>query len=120
MEKCWYYILDEDKEPVPEPDLTKWAEWFESSNRVVRRNTTSVTMKRGDQEKNVGEITISTVFLGLDHSFTGNPPLLFETMVFGGPLDQQQERCSTWEGAEMMHEKMMERVKLAVKELNDD
>lgn len=25
---------------------------------------------------------VSTVWLGLDHSFTGSPPLIFETMVF--------------------------------------
>ena len=40
----------------------------------------------------------STVFLGLDHQLTEDgPPLLFETMVFGGPLSGETDRCSTWE-----------------------
>jgi len=34
------------------------------------------------------------------------PPLLFETMIFNGPDDgEYQERCSTWEEAEAMHER---------------
>jgi hypothetical protein len=36
-------------------------------------------------------------------------------MIFGGPLDQECDRCSTWEAAEKMHEKMMERVRLGAK-----
>ena len=31
-----------------------------------------------------GEATISTVYLGLDHSFGNGPPLFFETMIFCG------------------------------------
>lgn len=31
---------------------------------------------------NVGDIWISTVWLGLDHNFTGTVPMIFETMVF--------------------------------------
>lgn len=30
----------------------------------------------------IGELFVSTVFLALDHAFSG-PPLLFETMIFG-------------------------------------
>lgn len=55
----------------------------------------------------VGDVTISTMFVGLDHS-GGKPtsrPLLFETMIFGGKHDRWQDRCSTWEEAEAMHER---------------
>lgn len=40
---------------------------------------------------------VSTVWLGLDHSYDGGPPLIFESMVFGHrhPLDQVQRRYST-------------------------
>ncbi|MDJ0342238.1 hypothetical protein QMK19_03430 [Streptomyces sp. H10-C2] len=39
---------------------------------------------------------ISTVWLGLNHSFLGDgPPILFETMVFGGGEDQDQT-CWRW------------------------
>jgi hypothetical protein len=58
----------------------------------------------------IGNARVSTVFLGLDHSFGDGPPVLFETMVFGGPLDQEQERCCTWEEAEAMHAAMVARV----------
>lgn len=39
---------------------------------------------------------VSTVWLGIDHSFTPDgPPLIFETMVFGGPMDMYTRRYST-------------------------
>ncbi len=31
---------------------------------------------------NIGRFTVSTVFLSLDHSFSGKKPVLFETLVF--------------------------------------
>lgn len=101
-----HYIL-EDHNPILEPDVLKWGKWFESANRIVRKDVATVKL----DGKNLGEITISTVFLGLDHSFGGGPPMLFETLVFGGPLDGEMDRCGTWEAAEKMHEAMVERVK---------
>ena len=79
-----------------EPDLTKWACWFETSNRRVARDT-------------VNGISVSTVFLGLDHQFGDGPPMLFETMTFG-PSDHEQlcERCSTWEEAEEQHRRVVQ------------
>lgn len=92
-----HYILDGHK-AVP-VDLITWAKWFEATkNRHVARET-------------IGDADISTVFLGLDHSFGDGPPLLFETMVFGGSLDQEQDRCTTWEQAAAMHAAMCERVR---------
>lgn len=91
------YILD-GHEVVEEPDLMKWAEWFEKAERHVNRET-------------IDGVDISTVFLAMDHSFGHGPPMLFETMVFGGKLDEDQDRCSTWEQAEKMHKDMCERVR---------
>ena len=53
------YILV-DKTPVPEPDLDAWGAWFESpsTNRVVEQT-----------ELFGGLVMVSTVFLGLNHSF---------------------------------------------------
>lgn len=104
------YVLS-GHDAIVEPDLMKWAKWFETANRTVRKDTAKITL---DGEP-VGNVDVSTVFLGLDRSFGQGKPLLFETMVFGGPLDQECERCSSWEAAEKMHEKMCERVKLAAK-----
>src|SRR5262245_56982096 len=86
------YILD-GKMPKP-VDLMTWAKWFETTDRHVAKT-------------NVGNMRFSTVFLGIDHSFGGGQPLLFETMIFGMPAqqDEYQERCSTWEEAEAMHER---------------
>ena len=50
-----------------------------------------------------GDVRVSTVFLGLDHQFGSGPPLLFETMIFGGEHNEYQERYSTWEEAEAGH-----------------
>lgn len=30
----------------------------------------------------VGDLEVSTVWLGIDHSFLGGPPIIFETMIF--------------------------------------
>lgn len=54
---------------------------------------------------------VSTVFLGLDHGWGEGPPILFETMVFGGPLDQEMERYCTWDEAVAGHERWVQRVK---------
>ena len=101
------YILD-GHNPVPEPDLMKWGEWMQTANRTVKITTGSIS-SQGDY---IGDIRVSTVFLGLDHSFGGKAPVLFETMVFGGLMDQSQDRCSTWEAAEQMHDKMCEKCKV--------
>lgn len=60
-------------------------------------------------------VIVSTVFLGLDHSFGGETPILFETLVFNGPMDGEMERYTTWDEAEIGHAKMCERVKSAGK-----
>ena len=52
----------------------------------------------------IGDAKVSTVWLGLDHElgFDG-PPLIFETMIFGGEHDKFQERYSTEEQARARH-----------------
>ena len=84
-----HYILD-GKNPVP-ADLMTWAKWIDDP----KKRRVALDEKNG--------VRVSTVFLGLDHSFGGAVPLLFETMIFGGEHDEHQERCTTWEQAEAMH-----------------
>ncbi len=69
-------------------------------------------------ETNVGQYRVSTVFLNVDHGFglkPDQPPILFETMVFGDeaddPVDQHMERYSTWDEAEAGHKKIVEGLK---------
>ena len=91
------YILD-NHTPIPEDDVLKWGMWFETNDRIVKKTI-------------IGDIRISTVFLGLDHSYGEGSPLLFETMIFGGKYHEDQDRCSTWDEAEKMHERMVKKVK---------
>lgn len=90
------YILDENKSPV-KASFEEWAGMFQSQNRVVAKTSTWN-----------GEV--STVFLGLDHQYGDGPPLIFETMVFGGTRDQDMERYSTWAEAEAGHAAMVKLV----------
>ena len=93
-----YYILDGHE--VKECDLMTWAKWFGKADRGDRKVA----------RETIGDSEISTVFLGLDHSFGGGSPLLFETMVFGGKLDGEMDRYSTWNEAVLGHKAMAERV----------
>ena len=62
-------------------------------------------------EEGTVTVEISTVFLGLDHSFgMEGPPVLYETMVFGGKLSDHQERYHTREEAFRGHQRWVKRV----------
>lgn len=85
--------------PVPVSDVIEWALEFEKTNRVVAKS-------------HVGDLLISTVFLGVDHNFLDiGPPLLFETMVFdenGDGIDRQ--RYSTWDEAQAGHDAIVKKL----------
>ncbi len=55
-------------------------------------------------------ITVSTVSLVVANE---PPSLLFETRVFGGPLDDQYEHYATREEAEVGHRRWVEKVRFA-------
>lgn len=80
------YILDAEGNAVPTDNLMEWGAWFETADRKIARDK----LKIGDET-----VTVSTVFLGLDHGFGRGGPVLFETLVFGGPHDQDERRYST-------------------------
>lgn len=96
------YILNDSGKPVPAWSIEAWGRWFETADRTVAK-------------EKVGDCEVSTVFLAMDHRFADDgPPILWETMVFGGKLDQEQDRCSgSREQAEAMHARMVQRVKEA-------
>ena len=79
-------------------DVQTWAKWYEQADRQVAFDV-------------CGEGRVSTVFLGIDHRFVGQgPPVLYETLVFGGPLNGEQSRSATWPDAERDHASMVARV----------
>jgi len=93
------YILDETGNPKIEPDLLKFAKWFEKADRHIGFTTIKKTQ-------------ISTVFLGTDHNFCGcGKPILWETMIFEGKLDGYQKRYSSKEKAIEGHKQAVEKVK---------
>jgi hypothetical protein len=96
------YRILKDGELIPATEL-EWAVWL--------RDKPAQRVDRTTLETPGGSVTISTICLGIDHSFGEGPPLWFETMVMGGPLNQEMERYSTLEEARAGHQAMVERVK---------
>jgi hypothetical protein len=84
-------------QPVVCRDLMTWARWFETADRCVRLT---------EQD----DVVVSTVFLGLDHSWGDHKPELFETMVFINGSSGDMERYSTWDEAEAGHDRWVAKV----------
>jgi hypothetical protein len=73
-----HYILEGTESKAPKAvDLITWAQWMETfENRRIALDT-------------IGGITVSTVFLGVDHNFSGEGgPILFESLVTAKYLDE--------------------------------
>lgn len=98
------YILDEDHN-TRLASTDEWARWM-SEHHSRRVELTEM-----------GNISVSTIFLGLDHNYSSEgPPLLFETLVFGGPNDQEKmRRYSTWDEAVEGHKEVVKEVKSQVR-----
>jgi hypothetical protein len=98
-----YYMLL-DGEIAEEPDHTKWSQWYDCSYEKVRR-VASTKVEYG---------TVETTFLAMNMTLSKtDPPLLFETKVKGGYLDNEGERYSTLEEAKAGHEAWVARVRAA-------
>lgn len=90
-----YYIL-KNKIPQPVSDVIEWAKEFDGSPIHV------------DLTQLPNNVSVSTVFLGIDHNYGDGKPILFETMIFGGEHDGYQKRYSTWGQAEQGHKEAIE------------
>lgn len=96
-----YYTLDENHNPVPTEDILVWGRFREKHKRVALDH--------------LSDCWLSTVFLGIDHSFGDHgPPILFETMAFKGKYDGHgigdeimQERYATWDEAVAGHTRIL-------------
>lgn len=94
-----HWILDDDKRPI-KADLMTWAAFFENQNN---RRIAATDIENG--------VHVSTVFLGVDHQFGKGPPLLFETMIFGGPLHEQCWRYASYDDAAIGHKMAVKKAK---------
>ena len=102
MTPAHYYVLDDDWNPIRCDDPLAWGHWFETAERHLAH----------DLQEGPGavKIRISTVFLGLDHNWGDGPPILWETMVFGGILDGFQARYATKAQALAGHQEVCRQV----------
>ena len=92
-----------DGEPMPD-------DWFDASKYPRGEAKWSTEQRVGRTV--VGECTVSTVWLfGIDHGWGGGPPIIFETMVFGGEHDQQLRRYCTEESAMRGHLETVDRLR---------
>lgn len=96
------YIILQGGAVVQCKDLITWAEWMENTDRTVARDV-------------IGNKHVSTVFLGIDHSF-GAPnarPILFETMLFEKDnfSDLYCARYATFDEAKAGHKAAVEKVR---------
>ena len=58
------------------------------------------------------DVVVSTVWLGINHNwYDDGPPIIFETMVFGGPRDQEMERYATEAAAIAGHLAMVDELR---------
>ena len=108
-----WYMLDDDKNVVPVPDQKDY--------RFIEDHVLDPERKRVALDQ-VGEYRVSTVFLGLDHSFFGEgPPVVFETMIFADKKDIASDvyckRYCTWNEAVVGHK---EAIEWAYKERRED
>lgn len=85
--------------------LMEWANRFETADQTR-------DMKRVAETTLPDGKWISTVWLGIDHSFGSGPPLIFETMVFPSRANMNDldcDRYSTEDQALAGHAAMVEK-----------
>lgn len=101
-----HWVLDERGEPALPTSFMGWVKWLSKSGaKIVKQEW-------------IENVRVSTIFLGLDRSFGGPVPVLWETMTFSNRKEWDNEctRCSGGrEQAEAMHAKMVELVKEKLK-----
>jgi len=115
----YYYILNEDGEPVPEPNPMRWARWYERASKETvpfwdgREHAPSAG--RSVAFTRIESTVVSTIFLGIDHGFGGGPPVLFETMIFSGG-DRDGWRWHTRAQAIAGHDQIVAELRAAIGE----
>lgn len=103
-----WFILDEEHHVVAASGIKSWARWLSGDDKKRRVDYTELAD---------GIVTVSTIFLGLDHNYYGKgPPILFETIVFGLTMEsgEMQRRYSSWDDAEVGHKMTVKKVKAMI------
>jgi len=97
-----HYYLHEDKSITP----CSLAEWSEQRQEMSRKRTKHVNDEMVDGKR------VSTVWIGMNHSFKNGKPHILKTMVFSEKGDDIYcRRYSTWNEAVEGHKKAVQWVK---------
>jgi len=83
------WCFDQSGEPIT---VEAWGALHDVDGYVFVRKTT------------IGDVEVSTVWLGIDHQHGDGPPLIFETMIFGGDHHGETWRYPTHDDAVAGHE----------------
>lgn len=94
-----YY--DRDGQPLPD-------DWYDRTTYGTKYKW--VTGKRVARTV-IGHIMVSTVWLGLDHDYLTGTPIIFETITFGDPWNNEMERYDTEENAMRGHLRVLDRLR---------
>ena len=98
------YVLDEANHVVETTDINVWGHFMEERRHIGWTGINS-------------ECHVSTVFIGIDHRIMGaGPPILFETMIFGGPksIDERTWRYASYDDAITGHKMAVAKVRTAL------
>ena len=113
------YVLDADDEtpiPLSMDEVLLWADWMEvPGHRVLKSDR--FTYRAPQPPAWPISVIVSTIFLGVDaHPFgeSPSPPRLWESMVFGGPLDRTQRRYASKAEALVGHAELCVEVEAAL------
>ncbi len=93
LDSIWF---DLDGKPI---DMFEWGKIRETRDAEVSWIVGKTQMS--------DDVEVSTVWIGIDMNFGDGPPLIFETMVFGGEYDQRMRRYTTREEAYAGHEEIV-------------
>lgn len=98
-------------------------DWFDRQGRPCSMLEWTALRKQPDYHRvaltRVGPSEVSTVWIGLDMGFGRRPggPVIFETMVFGGPMDGECWRYQTEDEAHIAHEVIAAEVEASIRRL---
>src|SRR5262245_37646077 len=88
------YVVDAEGEPQVEPDFDRWQAWMQWNDQPLAETHVA----RG--------VWVTTRFMGFDQrGIKIGAPLLWETMIFGGPHDLHQQRYTSEADALKSHER---------------
>jgi len=92
-----------------------WTEWMRLFSLGLDYKRVAFTRIRRIGKRRWTRCRVSTVWLGLDHGY-GADPVIFETLIFGGPMDGCMWRYTSRQHAEDYHPKVVAMVAREIEE----